>query len=93
MDGMIPLDLGLPASPLRSFEVVGTLQRHGSAAPPPVACPPEVMSVHTAELSEWRMPVLAVTAGVALTVAEALVPEAAGATWTVTPAQVAQTIS
>jgi hypothetical protein len=72
---------------LRSFEVTATLERPAECDPPPAAYPLlDVMAVHTAVLSEWRLPVRAASAAMALTVAEALLPEACGATWTVAPA-------
>lgn len=48
---------------------------------------------HTAGLSRWRLSMLSPCASVALQVAEALLPEAAGATWTVKPAPAAKPIS
>lgn len=87
---MTPLDLGpLPDSPLLEYDLTGVLERpEGTVPPVPVACPAVVDAVHTDTLSRWTLRVRAGTAGMALTAAELVLPEAAGATWTVGPASV-----
>jgi hypothetical protein len=83
---MTPLDLGLPDPPLPEYDVTGVLERpEGTAPPSPVACPAVVDAVHTDIRSRWVLKVRAGSAGMALTAAELVLPEAAGATWTVTP--------
>lgn len=86
--GMVPLELpGLPESPLREYDLTGVLKRpEGTRPPAPVACPAVVDAVHTDVLSQWSLKVRAGSAGMALTAAELVLPEAAGATWTVEPA-------
>ena len=71
---------------MREFDLVGVLERpEGQSPPQPVACPAVVDAVHTATLSEWRLRVRAGSAGMALSAAELVPPEAAGARWTVSP--------
>jgi hypothetical protein len=85
---MTPLDLGpLPDSPLRDYDLTGVLKRpEGTRPPEPLGRTAAVVdAVHEAALSEWRLRVRAGSAGMALTAAELVLPEAAGATWTVTP--------
>lgn len=86
MERMTELDLpGLPERPLRPYEVTAELEhRDGPAVP--VRCPSVVEALHTAGLSRWRLSMLSPCASVALQVAETLLPEAAGAAWTVRPA-------
>lgn len=86
--GMMPLELpGLPEPLLREYVLVGVLERpEGSVPPAPLGCPAVVDAVHTDTLSEWRLTVRAGSAGMALTAAELVLPEAAGARWTVSPA-------
>jgi hypothetical protein len=86
---MTPLDLGpLPDLPLREYDLTGVLKRPDGTGPPePRGRTAAVVdAVHEAAWSEWRLKVRAGSAGMALTAAELVLPEAAGATWTVSPA-------
>jgi hypothetical protein len=85
--GMVPLELPeLPESPLREYDLTGVLKRpEGTAPPEPLTCPAVVDAVHTDVLSRWVLRVRAGSAGMALTAAEMVLPEAAGASWTVSP--------
>lgn len=88
---MTPLDLGpLPDSPLREYDLTGVLKRpEGTKPPEPLGRTAAVVdAVHTDVLSQWSLRVRAGSAGMALTAAELVLPEAAGATWTVEPASV-----
>jgi len=83
------LGLELPERPWREYDVTGILERPEGAAPPmPVAFEPVVDAVHTATLSRWELRIRAQSAGMALTSAELVLPEACGARWSVEPVPV-----
>jgi hypothetical protein len=88
MDGMTELELpGLPGLPWREYDLVGTLERpEGTPPPAPLTYAAVVEAVHTAHLSQWTLRIRAGSAGTALATAELVLPEAAGARWSVIPA-------